>query len=357
MFCSRCGAQIDEGNSFCTNCGTKAEENVQPSPSPTPQQNAVIHEQPVKAEEIHQPEPTNAQPNKQPNEMPFIEPAAQAINVVAAQSIEPPVTQSFVVDTQTGANSVKKKRAIPIIISIAAIVVIAIIAACLYFFVFSSQPAYILSVQESYRDGKIYQITKSTYSENGTTLTRYIEEEGKIPESFAYRDIGDGVSVVDDNSGRYETNANGDVIYFETTSNEDPNKKSISEYTYYKPGIIKTVQRKNITLDKTYISTYTYDEDGWIINSVTPTYSSSNESENETRRYEYERSSDEKTIIQKCYVNNSLNTTYRCVLDDSGYITEWYRVNSDGTETMTLKNTYTKINQPTKFVAAISRLK
>ena len=36
MFCTNCGSQFEEGNSFCPNCGTKIESIAQPMESPAP---------------------------------------------------------------------------------------------------------------------------------------------------------------------------------------------------------------------------------------------------------------------------------------------------------------------------------
>ena len=47
MYCNSCGSMINEGQSFCANCGAPVTHPVQPAPQPIVQQAQPVYQQPV----------------------------------------------------------------------------------------------------------------------------------------------------------------------------------------------------------------------------------------------------------------------------------------------------------------------
>lgn len=340
MFCSGCGSQIKDGSAFCGNCGKGVATGAQ---------QAAAAPQPAGAPSV--------QPAVQPiggaPEHPAGAPGAQYAPAVAQPAGAP--GSHYAPAVAQPAAPAKKKPIVPII----AIIAIAVIAACLYFFVFSVQPVYRSTVQEYYENGELSQTARYTLFENGAAQTMNIDKEGEDPKSYVYYEIGDGVTINDNQTGKYATDSNGDVTYIETASKEDPSNITIIEYTYYKPGIINTSLIKWTSPIGTLITnTYTYNEDGWPINSSTTYDYSSGDSETYSYRYEYEFALGGKSVMVKTYtIDSSEVTTKRLVLDDHGSLLEIYLINSDGSETLQeRRSAYIKIDHPAKCISATSRL-
>ncbi|MBO4416285.1 MAG: TM2 domain-containing protein, partial [Lachnospiraceae bacterium] len=47
MYCSSCGSEIKDGQSFCANCGAPVAQPVQPAPQPAAQPVQPVYQQPV----------------------------------------------------------------------------------------------------------------------------------------------------------------------------------------------------------------------------------------------------------------------------------------------------------------------
>lgn len=102
MFCSKCGAQLNEGAKFCTVCGTAVPQQAEP-PQPSenetqilqqaePQQEKQPVSQPVQ-EEQKTPQQPVAQTVPQPNTQSYQQPAAQTVPQPNAQSYQQPAAQ------------------------------------------------------------------------------------------------------------------------------------------------------------------------------------------------------------------------------------------------------------------------
>lgn len=84
MFCTKCGAAVEDGVKFCPNCGQPMEQ-VAPAPQPEPQPVPQPEPQPV----YQQPQPVYQQPQPayQPPQQPAYQPAAQPQQPVYQQTV------------------------------------------------------------------------------------------------------------------------------------------------------------------------------------------------------------------------------------------------------------------------------
>lgn len=143
MFCTNCGSQFEDGNSFCPNCGTKVESVAQPVAAPAPVAAPVEAPAPVAAPVEAAPvaaTPVEAVPVAaipvEPAPAPAPAPASQAIPVqpvgAPVQPVAAPVQPVYaaatpIVNPTAGAESGKSAFIMGII---------AVACCCTYYFAF-----------------------------------------------------------------------------------------------------------------------------------------------------------------------------------------------------------------------------
>ena len=138
MFCTNCGSQFDDGNSFCPNCGTKvvsvAQPVAEPAPVAAPVESAPVQAAPVEAAPVQAvpvaavaPVATPVEPAPAPAPAPA--PVAMPVQPVApVQPVSPVYAQPTPITGTLGSNDSLGKT----------ILVLGIVAvACCVFYFFS----------------------------------------------------------------------------------------------------------------------------------------------------------------------------------------------------------------------------
>lgn len=345
MFCTSCGKKIDDNLSFCIYCG-----------KPVQKTSAKGHTAPIA-------EPQHGTSSKPQDEVVSASPSTasgtSATGQPPIQNTKTPSQTSVPIqhDASTPKTKPGKRRKLAIGVIAAAVIVIAAVV-LIVFFAFGSKPCYRIASQTYYdTSGGTTNDLRYQYFENGAP-EQYTFTHKESTTTTNYSLIGDGVSIPDSDTGTFQTNSDGDVITFSTIS-ADGKTKSVSNYEYFSPGIIKrhkasTTKTAANGSETTTTITREYDEDGWLIKTdyVGET--------NSTEYYSYDFAADGKSATRYAFSDQALTqkkSTYRFVIDENGCVTEMYGIYGNGDEKLYSQLTYKKIEHPDKFPIALGRLK
>lgn len=386
MFCSMCGSENPNDNSFCIKCGAKLKkpdsvvEQVSSSNTASPYQTSPATqsiEPQGQGASINAtadattviPAVAQPTPNLQPAPAPVPKPVATPTNAAPMPhaSTAVPATQVFQAApatsqpqmTDVAAQAVKKKgKRAPIIITIFAILAICAAAVCVYQVFFASDPCYVRTnwttaypsdLDSKYKNSKVnYTISASGVTESVTTTI-----EGGEPSTKYYKDIGEGLAIPMDSTGTIQRNSDGYVTYYETT--DAAGDKSTAAIEYYSPGIIKS---RTITNKYVGTTTYRYNEDGWMYER---NVRNKTDEEDNDRYFDYVSSNDGKTLT--CYLyedpehtkNQSFYSKYE--LDENGNISSISTYPAKNDKYTTYEYTYEEISDPAKMVEVFAHMK